>query len=43
MIANMILAEQFLKLKKLHCGNVVNMAYMLKDTPNDLIATKLAD
>ena len=24
-----------------HCGNVVNMAYRLTDTPNDLIATKL--
>ena len=26
-----------------HCGNVFYMAYRLTDTPNDLIATKLAD
>ena len=31
-IANMILTEQFWKSQlKLHCGNVVNMPYGLKD------------
>ena len=27
----------------MHRGNAVNIGYRLKDTPKDLIATKLAD